>query len=369
MNTEHIFDVLDISYREDSYSSIISNAFNNVSCFRNNIVNQFNLQNSDDWKSKLKLNINFRLNNRTRLIPDLILFSKKENVLIVIEVKIFSSEGKDQTEYYSSAKENISSALNLNNPTIRYIYLTLNGENAKSQEFENESFKKILISIPDDTDEIKYPYSILLTELKSRLKNYYDLKLEDLNLNALSFFTSTKQLINNYRLFEVAMSELIENTDFLKVTTTTNNPGDGLTYLIYWYKESWNGKFIREAKSGFETYEVHFEFHWHTQNDSNKFCLYLHYHPNPYHSQRQLNSLIQKGVIDSNFLKEYNSRRNEFYDYLYKNINSNFWVFDKTSLRISYTKINESVSLMKLKNILSEATKEMIPLIDKYYYV
>ena len=100
---EHIFDILGIGSREDSYTDLIAYAFEHSSEFRQNILTKLGEQDYGDWKGWIRPPIPIKSKSgRKKDVPDLILFSNKKQKVLLIENKVFSCEGWEQTKRYAS---------------------------------------------------------------------------------------------------------------------------------------------------------------------------------------------------------------------------------------------------------------------------
>lgn len=178
---EHIFDILGIGNREDSYTDLIAYSFTTSSSFRENVLNILEMPDYDDWFSLTRLPVAIKSNiGRKKDVPDLLLISKKGNKIVLIENKVHSNEGWAQTERYASDefKESLIHYLHRNEllesqtPDIKFFYLTLDGDKPSSTEFNILKYSDIANCIPSNLGNSKR--DILLQELKERIDEYYN---------------------------------------------------------------------------------------------------------------------------------------------------------------------------------------------------
>lgn len=361
-----IFDILGVSAREDSYTNLIACYFNDNEQFKNDLLSELKARKASDWEAKTRLPI--KLKGSRKIIPDLILFSKKQNQIIIIEVKVFANEGKDQTDLYSEIRrmEQLDKELKLENSEKLFYFLTLNGNGAKSKHFENINFSLVEKLLPSITLP-RTKLEILIAELKFRLKEYYEFPAPGPREVALEYLKNTYRLVNQQRTFEKLIDFVLPRSGrFEYKTGTSNNQGDGLTYYIYWYKEGWEGEKIEKAKSGRNCFEYHFEFHWHTNNKKTPLAIYLHYHVHPYKTKGALKKLQKQEVINSQFINEYNERRDQLFHYLKSNCLDSKWTHKNTFLRLAQYEFSKSITVEELKDEIEHLVNQLEAVIDEF---
>jgi len=360
---KHIFDILGVGSREDSYTDLLGHAFNENSTFKKNFLSLLGEKDDNDWEYEIRPNIPIKSESgRKKDIPDLILYNKKTKVVLLIENKIFSDEGWNQTERYASEefKDSIEEYLDLQKPHFKFFYLTLDGTKPSSKEFQILTYKDISNAIPTSLGNTKL--DILLKELKERIDEYYNWPKPKDDYEVLEYLKNTQRLVNPFRTFQILANNLIEPDTFLTEFGITANRGSGYIPICLWYKKTWKSN--PEEKDGGKCYNIHFEFQWDTKYNSLR--LYLHYETNPYMTQKEFKTL------DEDFQKEYKKSRDDFFYYV-KEKKPKSWKIKKTYLGIAYYPFDDKkdnddkgIEFGEMKKIFQELFGNMTPIIDKY---
>jgi len=214
MNNEHIFEILGITSHEDSYTDLINYAFKNNQKFRENFLLLLGEQEDSEWNTEVRPQVPIKLNKRKKYVPDLILFNKKLNKILVIENKVHSGEGWEQTKRYARKefKESLKKYLNFESePDFKFFFLALDEEIEPSDEsFTKITYKDISKCIPESLGSSKL--DILLKELKERLDEYYNLQPPQESDEVLNYLKNNqKRLINLYRTFQLLTRNLLNN--------------------------------------------------------------------------------------------------------------------------------------------------------------
>ena len=154
IDNKDIFDILGISTREDSFTNLIAEAFNNVKHeeFRDAVCSflshdEFCINNEEDCNIRTRCVFNIEkgktTGDRSKILPDMLLISKSQNKVVILESKIFSEEGYKQTAAYSSDIFLVELDEMLNREydmlgTIQkeFYYLTLMGDSPCSERFK-----------------------------------------------------------------------------------------------------------------------------------------------------------------------------------------------------------------------------------------
>jgi len=357
---EHIFDILGIGSREDSYTDLIAHAFRQHSEFRKNLLALLGEEDYNDWEHRVRPSVPIMSETgRKKDVPDLILFNKKANKIILIENKVFSGEGWNQTERYASNefKKSLESYLEIPKANFKFFFLTLDETEPHSSLFQTISYLDISKCIPKTLGNSKL--DILLKELRERIDEYYNWPKPSENDVVLDYLKNTRRLVNSYRTFRIVADSLLEsNTEFLKECGITANRGSGYIPLCLWYKKSWRSR-EAEEKDGGKCYNIHFEFQWDTRKDRENLALYLHYETNPYMTQNELKE------ISKDFVAEYEKSRDDFFSYI-KEKSPRRWNISKTFLRIAYYTFDKDIKFGELKEIVNELIGDMTFIIDEY---
>ena len=268
--SDHIFEILGIGSREDSYTDLIHYAFENNTEFKKKLLKLLNEQNFNDWKAITRPSVTIvSETGRKKDVPDLIIFSKKAYKILLIENKVFSGEGWKQTERYSSddfknslTKDLVKKEKMVENPKFKFIFLTLYGKEPSSSNFLTKSYKDIANCIPQTLSNTKL--DILLTELKERINEYENWPLPKENDVVLNYLHNTNRLVNSYRTFTIMSKNLIDTKNVPVVECSiTANRGSGYIPLCIWQKDEWKGEKDSTEKSeqidGRKCFDIHFE--------------------------------------------------------------------------------------------------------------
>jgi len=358
---EHIFDILGIGSREDSYTNLIAYAFEHFPEFKQNILTKLGEQDYGDWKVCIRPQIPIKSGRgRKKDVPDLILFSKEKQKVILIENKLFSLEGWEQTERYASDefKRGLINFLNFDTtPETKYFFLTLDDAKPCSPSFKTISYSEISECIPNDLNNSKL--DILLKELKERIDEYYNLQPPEENEIVLDYLIkNVSGLVNEYRTFKILTDNLLDR-QFLKELGITKNRGNFYIPYCSWYKEKWRGKEYPKEKDVSKCFDIHFELQWDTREEQENLTLFLHYHTYPYMTQKELKE------VEEYFVEKYQKARDKFYNYI-KEQSPPKWNIRKAFLRIAYYTFDKEIQFGELKEKVNTLIENMTNVIDVY---
>ncbi|GIM47274.1 hypothetical protein DNHGIG_28230 [Collibacillus ludicampi] len=360
---ESIFEILGIGLREDSFTNLLSYTFETLPEFRINLIH-FLLnakgQHSIHWKSMTRKTVSQK--NR-RDIPDLILYSHDEKIIIVIENKILAHEGKDQTKNYSSKefKNKIEELLEIEEATFHYYYLTIDGEKPKSKNFKKLTYSQIVSLIPTDLPDRKL--SLLLEELREKVMEYNNWPAPKDNDIVLEYLNRTKGFITPERTFSCLIEQLDMNDLILKDIGITGNRGSAFIPFAKWHLPHWEG--IRndtKGGDGLTCYDIHLEMQWDTKKDQEHLSLQLHYQSLPYYTQKELKKcsewfretyLLGKGA----FFREL--EKQEFW------MREEGWKLTNGFLRLASYRFDKDVTMGEFKRKITDLVRSMIPIIDQ----
>jgi hypothetical protein len=344
MASDHIFDILGVGGREDQYTNLIAYAFDKDPDFRANLLNLLlsTPNNSDDWKTRMRLPVKIS-SNRVKDQPDLIIYSRSEQKIIVIENKVFSGEGESQTKRYASKEfresPTFKSELGISTPVFFFYYLTLEDEKPSSDDFKRLSYKDIanliLTQVPSQEK-----LCVLLQEFRERVLEYYSWPPPRDNQEVLTYLNSHVRLISARRAFHAMTSGMpIEHDLEGSKRGNTSVTGKGSEYWCQFFKESW----IRNND------EIHFELVWRAYENS--LSVELHYEKN-----------------DNGEDKQHRARREEFRRKLQTNthLEQAGWQLEKSmrSKVIGRHPFESSIKFGDFCNITQVLFRAMTPSID-----
>lgn len=291
----NIIKLLGIEYKEDIISNLIVGLINKSKTFRNSFLTNI---------IKIGCIDNVIVKAHTRVatpfgIPDIIVSveGKNTSTLIIIENKLKSEEGLNQTLRYSNEKfvksllENKKIFDNNTKPIeIKFIFLTLVPEQIPTgNRFENITYQDILentnIEIEDNTlNRVYKDFLSIINEFYSGLEvNENDKLLEYLNkdIDIEKVYIKFKNIIRGIND--------IEDTNFSDVGKIVRTGRVSLYTKVY--KDSWLGGDTANLiddnyKVTKNSYDIHIEPSFDVFN--NKITLPLHYETRPYIPKNKL---------------------------------------------------------------------------------
>lgn len=363
---EHIFDILGIGGREDSYTDLIAYSFETSPEFKKNILTILSVPDYGDWIVKTRLPVAIKSNiGRKKDVPDMLLISKKGSSIILIENKIFSGEGWEQTRRYASEefKSSLIQYLNENGmidshePHMNYFYFTLDSDKPASSTFKILNYFSISEYIPDNLGNSKR--DILLYELKERVDEYYNWKPPRNEDIIIDYLNKAKRLVTPLKAFHTMVEHMGIDNSFTKDYYRTGNRGSSYIPAGQWYKNpQWRGTNCKNVNNGHTCFEINIDFQWDIRYDS--FDLYLEYTTCPYQTRKELET------YDETFLKEYGQRRDLFYEHV-NNSDTGKWVMKKTPLRIAKFNFDKNITFGELKQNIIDLTSTATEIVDKWF--
>ncbi|MDK2887258.1 MAG: nuclease superfamily [Thermoanaerobacter sp.] len=356
-----ILDILGVTDREDAYTNIIAYALANDISFRNAMLEMFlgSTSSSDDWEVKPWLQV---ISSQGKDVPDIVIYSRQENAVIIVENKLFSSEGAEQTERYSSDvfNEAVREQLKLPYGTkFVHVFLTLEGIAPRSNKFKMVTYSQIAALIPK-SNKHSTKLGLLLDEFRQKVEEFDKWPLPRQDQPFLEYLKSTTptKLVSGYRKFVLAcnnfsVSKLIGPPE----CGITAHRGSGYIPLALWQKDNW---YSQDDTNGRRCYEVHYEFQWDTRHDTLFF--YLHYHTCPYVTRKEFET------FDQGFRESYLRGRDDFYEEIHKQVRQrNFpkeWHFRKTWLQLAYAELDGNMTYGAIYDQIDRLVTAMTPLID-----
>lgn len=325
MHTQDVFEILGISGREDSYTDLVKNAFDNNQEFKRNFCKFFANDVSDDFILSVRNSRTYiKLTERKTEIPDMLLYSRQKSEIILIENKIFSFEGYKQTERYSSPDFIGIVKKNLNMPNAKFdkfFYVTLDGKKAKSSRFQSIKWSEMILKCTENVEFLDPRLTILMRDLVSRSKHYLDFKNPIAETTFIEYFKTCSKWVTHYRALECFFNDILDKlgSDYpFQIEFSSANNANGEQLLIVLYNTAWNGTDITlnpasDVTSIDETFRnIHIELNWTPL--LNKISLFIHYETNPYKTQKEFNDL------DSRKIEQFRKHREVFQREMYKHV-------------------------------------------------
>jgi hypothetical protein len=186
---DHVFDILGVGTREDSYTDLVAYAFENHEIFRRKFLENLaekrpciqGIKEQREWKVEKRLPVECPKDcisstenkcSRKKAVPDILIFGKNIRNIILIENKILSEEAGGQTEMYACEvlQKLMAEKLEVEDPQFHCYFLSLSGEKAKSDTFVSISYSDVVKCIPDELGDTNLER--LLSELRQRVEEY-----------------------------------------------------------------------------------------------------------------------------------------------------------------------------------------------------
>lgn len=357
MDRKDIFDILGISTREDSFTNLIAEAFNNVKHeeFRNAVCNflshdEFCIINEEDCNIRTRCVFNIEkgksTGDRSKILPDMLLISKSQNKVVILESKIFSEEGYKQTAAYSSEiflvelDAMLIREYNMQGTIEKeFYYLTLMGDSPCSERFKTLKWTDLIINTTEGK-KFDSPFDLLMKDLLERAM--------ELRTFVETPVSGTETFNDYYKL----QGKWIDNRIIVKKYFGTilnglgKKYGESLSYsinksegripqiLVTLMSPNWVrynlDEYIKDTPIGEFQYtrNIHIEFTW--QVGAENASIMIHYETYPYYSQEKLKEMFP--LIEP----VYKKYRNEFKTKITSLINdSQYWKVANTRLALA----------------------------------
>ncbi len=298
-------DLLGIGYREDSYSDLIAQAFRYHPAFRQSLLSTIGFARvAADWQCRSRPTV-FAKDGRTirsKAVPDLVLFSKRERALVVIENKILAGEGHLQTVEYAedTVLNRLAKDLEVEHATTELVYLTLDGQSPrqpfKGKTFRPMSYERMLTWLPEVGGS---PLADLLANLRRRIQELCDWPAPTNSSHPHSYLATHFGLVTDMRVFRNLCALIAPPRAAYPRSEwgATNNLG-GRALYTWWAGDNWTSETRDECGQS-----VHIELQW--APGGNALTLFLHHEPYPYATQAELKQHPRR-------LRAHNSNRREF---------------------------------------------------------
>lgn len=295
-----LFDVLDISTREDTYTTLLANFFGtnqgkqHARRFFKEVFGNLPPEGNVEVKTRPYLK---HENIRKADIPDLVLaFGDTIRKVWIIEAKIKSGESSDQLQRYtkrdnrSRLVEKFASKRELCEDDWLYSYLTLECEEPSGEtDFEPIDYKSLCKILPLNPD-LPQHLSLAYDCLRERLFDYYEAREETPPENASikGYLDNTRGLIDRRNRFHWLMDKVIEEISFALTEKLDGNSivaqGKGSANPGYQIRASgWQTNKVYDFEFAEPLLSECFDIHLELQlTDKNEITFVLHYETNPY---------------------------------------------------------------------------------------
>jgi len=366
---DEIFNILGVYSREDCYTNLIAYAFNHHFAFRKELLVKLEEDDDQNWTAELRPQVLIRSNTkRKKDVPDLLLVNRLAKKACVIENKIFSGEGWEQTKRYASDefKKGLIAHLKVKELTLRYFFLRLDETKPASSQFTTLSYSDIANCIPQRLGDSNL--DILLAELREQIHEYEEWPRPRDTERIIEYLNRGNRLVNSTRTFQLTVDTLFpRQRGFEREFGKTGHRGSGNILYCVWYKDLWRGEAYSEETDGTACYDIHFEFQWDTKKEKETLWLFLHYHTNPYMTKKVL------GEKPETFRRGYTRARNKFHKQVKQSLANGSeqdvpsWRMNKTVLRIAQYSVETDATFEQLKEIAPKLIDHMTTMVDQYF--
>ncbi|MBE5847737.1 MAG: hypothetical protein E7300_08670 [Lachnospiraceae bacterium] len=174
-----LLDLLHIDTKEDIYTFCLEEFLKKSECFREKSKTWWGFTSSDFSICRKAIELDECTDgNRSKIVPDLILYNDEQ--ISVIESKMFSSEGYNQTVDYEKSKMNIIEFLRREHckkceaASVSFYFFTLAGVPAKSSYFETRRWAEYYAATLDGVQFEDLGLEALGRAIYQRAKSYLD---------------------------------------------------------------------------------------------------------------------------------------------------------------------------------------------------
>ncbi len=255
--SEHIFEILGVGTHEDSYTALIAHAFKRDGEFRHRFLQVLSdmsdkagkqtILPADDWECQTKHALAAGA-GRKRNIPDLVIFSKKTGQIIVVENKLHSGEGADQTKRYASneCRGELANRVKSPQPSFHFFFLTLEGDRPQCAAFVPLSYEALL-PLVESARTRRGKLATLLQEFHERVAGYYGYPKLDTQAKVLEYLNREESkpehaLVTERLRFAVLALSVRLDDEFKRNPGLTGRRDCGYIPLCEFYKPSWRGE-------------------------------------------------------------------------------------------------------------------------------
>lgn len=327
MSNKDVFEILGINSREDSYTDLVKYAFDNSEEFKSNFCKFFAGYESSDFVLSVRNEHTYIvLSEKKKEVPDMILYSKNSNEIILIENKIFSGEGYKQTFRYSKPDFTaiVKERLKLPNAVFnKFYFVTLDGKSASCDKFVPILWSNMIEACTENVVFADPRLSILMNDLQSKSRHYADFKSPDIDTRYTDYFNTCTKWVDKHRAFECFFTEItkkLQKDYSFNIEFSSANNANGEQLLIVFYNPVWIGAEINQenvAALAFEdeTYRnIHIELNW--TSTLKRLSLFVHYETNPYKTQKVLREI--EDTYGKDAVEQFREHRERFENELYK---------------------------------------------------
>ena len=334
LDDQDLFDALGICFREDSYTELIANIFQNDP----EVAREFYARTVGPGAPAGPIRCKTRvalIDGASRNIPDLVvLFGDPETHAWMIEAKIEAGEGRKQTERYLARKESLKAALDLPD-SVQFctpVFLTLDRCKPGSPEWQPADYRALGEIVEPERFEQTWMREASRC-LRDRFRDYYREKDQALDpaetLDA--YLRRAKGLVTRRDLFYRLMGELAARVGFTTEPGMAQNRGSAKPITLH---RPAGSQWVSGADLLGDSRNVHFEVFLADEPreaDGGHLKLVLHYETEPYTTRKAL-----RGNAEAD---RYHRVRDRFFEEIQRyELEELGWVYKKNSNQLMRAK-------------------------------
>jgi len=369
-------DILGVGAREDSYTDLLAAACSALPAVANHVAEAVAAQPSDHWQARTRAGVSHDYAGaRRRSIPDLVLWSERPPQLILVENKLFSAEGWQQTERYGEAVEAVAKRFSLESERYakHFAYLTLEGERAAAPRWTAVDWDTITQGISDtlqaDPAAGSDTLRMLLSQLCERITWRSELTVPP-NVTLCDWLNTAdwSPIVNRGLRAQRAFDGLFEKSEFECWPGTVNQPGEANIPILLWSQKTWAS--AQEIPSnlpddpavGHQSFSVAFKLMLKADGPR----LELQHEPRPYLRRAALNDSprLRAGIVE---------RRQAFLDVLHGKLTDGgdwcrprrlVWVNAAEYVGPAGDGLSSQTTIGELQAEIRRAVRQLTPVVD-----
>lgn len=296
---KHAFDLLGVGAREDSYTSLLAAACTASHALAQALAERAGHRHApvSKWKAVARTAASHDFDDRTvRSIPDLVLVTEDGTGMVLVENKIFSGEGQDQTLRYTEAVPQLAERFAIPEPAdgqLGLLYLTLNGDRPLDPRWKSLAWPMLvgeIAALLKAGEFVDPTLRRLLEELCERIQWRTELEAPP-DATLAAFLGNTREAMEWSSIVDlpVRFAACFPEPQFDGFRTwrgTTANRGTGRVPLVQIFRDTWRSEeeitedSPDDREVGWRAFNVHFELQWRSSTDP--LALELHHETNPY---------------------------------------------------------------------------------------
>lgn len=287
LSEQDLFDLLGICFREDSYTELLANVFQNDNATARGFLRSFLNHEPPTGPIRAETRVSTGRRTREKAIPDLVLlFGDPVTHVWVVEAKIEAGEGDRQTERYGLAGPALLDALGVPEAELIHpsAFLTLDPQVPRGDGFRSVTYEP-LATLLEPGRFADPALSLAVACLKDRLTGYYAAvnEVPDPETSLADYLASARGLITAKDQFHQLTKTVGDRMGFKLTAGVAQNAASAHPYQTF-NRRAWKSDSMDEGCSLAKCFWVHLEAHLLPECE-NEVRLLLHYETNPYRAK------------------------------------------------------------------------------------